>query len=218
MLMFDVDRMEVVAAPETAVVAGWTGRDTAGVEHHIEELARIGIARPSAMPLYYRIAASLLTQGDLIEVVGAETSGEAEPVVVDTPEGPILTLGSDHTDRALEAYSVALSKQACAKPLARVGWRLGAVSDRLDEITLRSWVSDDGRDWHPYQDGTLAAIRPLGELLAAAPTGAGRVVLCGTVPTLGGAVIVAPWFRAEMALDDRRVALAYRATALPVIE
>ena len=39
------------------IVAGWAGRDLAAIEHHIEELAALGVPRPSAVPLYYRIAA-----------------------------------------------------------------------------------------------------------------------------------------------------------------
>ena len=36
------------------VIAGWAGRNRAAIEHHIEELAAIGVPRPSAVPLYYR--------------------------------------------------------------------------------------------------------------------------------------------------------------------
>ena len=62
------------------VIAGWTGRDAAAVQHHIDELARLGVPAPSCFPLYYRASAHLLTQESAIEVVGPETSGEAEPV------------------------------------------------------------------------------------------------------------------------------------------
>jgi hypothetical protein len=33
---------------DTLIVAGWAGRDHAAIEHHIEELAALGISRPSA--------------------------------------------------------------------------------------------------------------------------------------------------------------------------
>ena len=42
------------------VIAGWTGRDVAALNHHIEELKAIGVQPPSKVPLYYRVAASLL--------------------------------------------------------------------------------------------------------------------------------------------------------------
>ncbi len=57
------------------VIAGWTGRDVAALNHHIEELKAIGVQPPSKVPLYYRVTASLLTQADSIQVVGDDTSG-----------------------------------------------------------------------------------------------------------------------------------------------
>ncbi len=37
------------------VIAGWTGRDAATVEHHIAELEAIGVARPRTVPCFYRV-------------------------------------------------------------------------------------------------------------------------------------------------------------------
>ena len=34
-------------AIDTLVIAGWTGRDVAALEHHIEELKAIGVQPPS---------------------------------------------------------------------------------------------------------------------------------------------------------------------------
>ena len=64
------------------VIAGWTGRDVAALDHHIEELKAIGVQPPSKVPLYYRVAASLLTQAVSIQVLGDDTSGEVEPVLM----------------------------------------------------------------------------------------------------------------------------------------
>src|SRR5690606_11791295 len=110
-----------------ATVAGWTGRDPAAIAHHIEELAAIGVAPPSAVPLYYRVAAGLLTQAETIEVLGEGTSGEVEPLVVWDGERLFLGLGADHTDRGREAHAVAASKQIRAKPIGPELWDLGAV-------------------------------------------------------------------------------------------
>ncbi|MGH8431333.1 MAG: DUF2848 family protein, partial [Solimonas sp.] len=68
------------------VIAGWTGRDVAALERHIEELKAIGVQPPSKVPLYYRVAACLLTQTDSIQVLGDDTSGEVEPVLLGTPD------------------------------------------------------------------------------------------------------------------------------------
>jgi Protein of unknown function (DUF2848) len=51
----------LTVVPQQFVIAGWTGRNAQAIEHHIEELAALGIARPSQVPLYYRASAALLT-------------------------------------------------------------------------------------------------------------------------------------------------------------
>ena len=114
---------------DALVVAGWTGRDAAGVEHHIRELEAIGVAPPSEVPLFYRVSAALLGPHASIEVVGEESSGEVEPMLVRAGGRLWLGLASDHTDRALEAHSVALSKQICAKPCAASLWPLAGLRD-----------------------------------------------------------------------------------------
>src|SRR5258708_40171660 len=58
------------------VIAGWTGRDKAAVEHHIAELAAIGVKRPRAIPCFYRLGANLLNATGEVEVGGEGTSGE----------------------------------------------------------------------------------------------------------------------------------------------
>ena len=95
-------------------IAGWTGRDAAAVQHHIDELAAIGVAPPSQVPLFYRVSADLLTTAPDIQVLGEASSGDAEPMLIRAGGKMWIGLGSDHTDRALEAVSVASSKQVCA--------------------------------------------------------------------------------------------------------
>src|SRR5260370_36799198 len=96
---------EVAVEIEQLVIAGWTGRDVAALNHHIEELKALGVQPPSSVPLYYRVSAQLLTQADRIQVVGHDTSGEAEPVLVGAQDRPWVPLASDHTDRKAESYS-----------------------------------------------------------------------------------------------------------------
>src|ERR1700759_5501 len=84
-------------------IAGWAGRDQAAIEHHIAELAELGVRRPSTTPCFYRLGAELLTQADTVNVVGGKSSGEAECVLVQTEAGLLVTIGSDHTDREVEA-------------------------------------------------------------------------------------------------------------------
>src|ERR1700761_9603614 len=93
------------------VVAGWTGRDSSAVEHHIAELEAIGVARPRTVPCFYRVGANLLTTAATFDVTGSDASGEAEFVLLSLPQGLYVGLGSDHTDRKVEAYGVTVSKQ-----------------------------------------------------------------------------------------------------------
>lgn len=214
-------------AIKRAIIAGWTGRDREAVDRHIAELAEIGVPPPSAVPLFYRVAAGLLTTGPVIETVGATSSGEAEPLLVDDGDRLYLGLGSDHTDRQLEASSVALSKQICAKPVAATLWPFDEVAGHLDAIVIRSFVRDEAAaDWVAYQEGTLAAIRPLAGLIAAAPAAdgparlqQGTAMMCGTFAVLSGGVRPARFFRMEMAdpVLGRVIAHSYEMQTLPVV-
>src|SRR5438270_10519867 len=90
---------KVAVNPEALIVAGWTGRNEAALRHHIEELAAIGVPRPSSVPVFYRTSSLNLTQAPAVEVLGPDTSGEVEPVIVAVGDQLWLTVGSDHTDR-----------------------------------------------------------------------------------------------------------------------
>ncbi|MFH0134186.1 DUF2848 domain-containing protein [Variovorax sp. VaC1] len=212
--------------PTALVVAGWTGRDTAAIEHHIEELAALGVPRPSSVPLYYRVAAQLLTQSPAIEALGDQSSGEAEPVFFFSQGEWWLSVASDHTDRHVESYSVAVSKQMCAKPVAEVAWRWRDLQAHQDEIELHSRIFEDGR-WVDYQRGTLASIRPLAALRDGMP-GAGAApeglfMTCGTLGALPNAKGegIRPAAQMEIELHDarlqRRIVHRYAVEALPVV-
>jgi hypothetical protein len=209
-----------VADVDHLVLAGWAGRNLAAVEAHIRELETLGTPRPTRTPVFYRVAASLLTSNDSIEVVGTETSGEVEFVLVRRDDGLWIGLGSDHTDRALERTNVALAKQICAKVVAPTLWRLVDLLSHWDDIALRSWTFRDGRR-EPYQDGTVAAILPPLELLAkyadfAEPIVVGGAMFSGTIATIHE---IAPADEFEMELHDpllnRRINHRYRIVTLP---
>lgn len=204
------------------VIAGWTGRDVAALEHHIEELKAIGVQPPSKVPLYYRVAASLLTQADSIQVVGDDTSGEAEPVLVGTADRLWVTVGADHTDRKLEAYGVAPSKQVCAKVIGRSAWRFEEVEPHWDQLILRSFIEEGGKKVL-YQEGLLAKIRAPRDLIAGWHNGdkrlpAGVAMFCGTLPAIGG---IRSSSRFDMEIEDpvlgRKLSHSYIVQALPLI-
>jgi hypothetical protein len=207
---------------EDLVIAGWTGRDVAALSHHIEELKAIGVQPPSKVPLYYRVAAQTLTQADRIQVLGDDTSGEVEPVLVGAADRLWVTVGADHTDRKLETYGVAASKQVCPKVIGRTAWRFEEVEPHWDRLMLRSFVTEAGKKVL-YQEGPLARIRAPRDLIAGWRNGekrlpAGAAMFCGTLPAIG-AIRSSPRF--DMEIEDpvlgRKLVHAYEVTALPIV-
>ncbi len=200
--------------------------DGSAIEHHIDELALLGVPRPSAVPLYYRLARSLLTQDLRIETLGVATSGEAEPVLLRHGGRWWLTLGFDHTDRAAEAQSVALSKQLCAKPMARSAWAWDDLAGRADALLLRSSILEDGA-WVVCQQGALSAITALDALVAGLPgdvaVAEGLVLFCGTLGAIANAAGVAIRPANAMLLElidpqaGRQITHEYAITALPLV-
>lgn len=174
---------------DTFIVAGWAGRDMKAIEEHIEELAELGVPRPSAVPLYYRIAANQLSQDDEIQVVGDQSSGEAEVLIFSHEGRNLVSLASDHTDRKLEAHSVALSKQVCAKPAGREAWLLDDVAEHWDSLILRSWITENGQKTL-YQEGPVGSLRHPVDLIqdhfGQAVMPADSAMCCGTVNAIGG--------------------------------
>jgi hypothetical protein len=200
------------------VIAGWTGRDVAALEKHIRELEAIGVKRPKTTPIFYRVAASLLTSDNTIEVLGDQSSGEAECVVYGRDDGLFVGLGSDHTDRKAETVGVSLSKQMCAKPVSREVWRLEDVAAHWDRLILRSNVGTEGRR-RLYQEGPVAAMRLPTELFKLYCGGllpVGTAMFCGTLAVHGG---ITPSETFEMELEDpvlgRKITHSYRVKTLP---
>lgn len=213
------DRISV--AIDTLIIAGWAGRDAAAIEHHIEELAALGIPRPSSTPVYYRVAAAILTQDERFVVLGPDSSGEVEPVIVSLADGLWVGLGSDHTDRKAETVGIALSKQLCGKPVGRQLWRYEEVEGHWDQLILRSFATIDGQRVK-YQESPVASLRTPRDLIRKL-TGAetlppSTAMYCGTPGAIGG---IRPGTRFEMELEDpvlgRTLRHAYDIETLPVV-
>lgn len=171
------------------VIAGWAGRVQAAIDEHIEELKEIGVTPPSETPLFYRVAASQLTTEPEIQVLGGQTSGEVEVVLIGSNQGTLVSIGSDHTDREAEAWSVAHSKQVCAKPVGAQVWLLDQVIDHWDDLQMASYATINGEE-QLYQEGPVTGLLHPSELLRRfgldkpelAP---GQAMLCGTLPVIG---------------------------------
>jgi hypothetical protein len=203
------------------VIAGWTGRDVAALNHHIEELKALGVMPPSRVPIYSRASANLHTQAATVQVLGEDSSGEVEPVLFAAAGRLWVTVGADHTDRKVESYGIAVSKQMCAKPIGTVAWRFEEVEPHWDRLILRSFI-DDGGTRVKYQEGLLANIRePRG--LIGGWTGDPRLpegvaMFCGTMSAIGK---IRSSRRFEMELEDpvlgRTISHAYGVQALPIV-
>ena len=192
------------------VIAGWAGRDPTVVEHHVAELAAIGVPRPSAVPLFYRVAGNQLLQDESVQVVGPASAGEIEPFVFAAAGELYVTVASDHTDRALERQSVALAKQLCAKPVARTAWLLAEVEEHWDELELRATIVEGDREVLYQADG-VASLRTPRDLIArltangSLPDGTGMA--CGTVGVIGS---IRPAAAFIMELVDPRLGRSIR--------
>jgi uncharacterized protein (TIGR02444 family) len=203
------------------VIGGWTGRDAEALQHHIDELAELGVPGPSETPLYYRCATDQTLQRDSIQVLGRDSSGEVEAVLVSTDKGLFVTTGSDHTDRKVEAYSIAVSKQMCPKVLAGEAWPFAEVEAHWDQLILRAHQVIDG-ERVLYQEGPMAGVRQPREIISKYTDGAdlpsGTILLLGTVPAIGG---IRHGDRFEMELIDpvldRRIVHAYDIDSLPIV-
>jgi hypothetical protein len=185
------------------VIAGWTGRDKAALEHHIAELVAIGVKPPRVVPCFYRLGANLLTTSRDVDVVGENSSGEVEFVLVSAGEALYVGVGSDHTDRKVEAYGVTVSKQMCPKPIGRELWPFAEVEKHWDRLVLRSHVARQG-ERRLYQEGSVSGLLAPRELLARFDQARGTlpsgiVMFCGTLAVRGE---IAGGERFEIELHD----------------
>jgi len=202
-----------------AVIAGWTGRDPVARDKHIAELEALGIARPATTPIYYPLAASRLTTATVLEASGGDSSGEVEFVLLRAGSRLLVGVGSDHTDRKAETWSVTLSKQLCDHPMAPELWVFEDVAGHWDSIILRSFATIGG-ERVLYQEGTLSAMLPPGELIAA---GFGKelpdatAMFGGTFAAKGG---IRPAERFDFEIADpvlcRSIRHGYSIVTLPV--
>ena len=188
---------------DDVVIAGWTGRDPHKVQHHIEELALLGVAPPPTTPCFYRAGVETLTQAPQVDCLGSDSSGEVEFLIVTDAAGDWwVGLGSDHTDRKVESISITVSKQMCPKPIASALWSFAEVAPHWDQLELHAWV-DDGAGLVPYQAGSVTAMRdPRDTVAAHEAQGLGRLgpntlMFGGTLPAIGG-IRPRPRFRMEL--------------------
>ena len=175
---------------ERVFAIGYAGRNIEKTMEHIKELERaLGVPAPKKIPTIFQCGNYVLTQEKKLAFVGEKTCGEVEYVIVIKDKTIYIGLGSDHTDRELEAASVPKAKQICAKPICDTVWEYEDVKDHWDEIELHSWQTLDGMEVL-YQEGTLADILPVETILKELDERVGGIDNCvifsGTVPVKDG--------------------------------
>lgn len=197
----------------SVAIAGYTGRDTDAVAKYVAKLEEEGIAAPESTPTVFSCGADRVVKHDVIDVTGQETCGEVEFVILATEEGVHITVGSDHTDRALEQQSISLSKQVVPKVVADTAWRFEEVKDHWDDLILRSWVGEERR---PYQETGVDFFLTPDAIMDLIDPDEGTVIFGGTVSSVEGGFDFDPVFTGSL-IDpvlDRVITFSYRARPL----
>lgn len=201
-LFLNGDTSAPVLFPVRRIVnAGYTGRDQAAVQAHIDELREIGVPAPEKVPTYFLKAAALLTTDDGFEAIDCENTGEAEYVLLVAEDGLYVGVGSDHTDRGLEKTSIPKGKQMCPNFVSRNIWRYEDVKDRWDQLEMRAWIGRGRKTL--YQSTALDAFMKAEDLLErvrALPGGLepGTVIFSGTVSALVEGYPFSDYFECEL--------------------
>lgn len=121
---------------------GFTIRDKEKMQRHLDEVTGVHLDWPERPPIIFPISAWATITASDVPVQYETTSGEIEIVTVDTPDGLLIGVGSDHTDRKLETVDIPWSKQVAPNVLAPTFWRWSDVQDHWDEVRLESYVDD----------------------------------------------------------------------------
>ena len=159
--------------------AGYTGRDQAAVQAHIDELKAICVPAPAKIPTYFTKAAALLTTEDGFEAIDQENTGEAEYVLLVAEDGIYVGVGSDHTDRGLEKTNIPKGKQMCPNFISRNVWKYDDVKRDWDKLEMRSWINRNREVL--FQETKLDAFMTPEDLLSRVKTLVGGELKPGTV-------------------------------------
>ncbi|MGF6906715.1 DUF2848 family protein [Fusobacterium sp. PH5-44] len=178
---------ELNLIPEHVYVVGYSGSNKEKIYEHIKELEeQLNVAPPKKIPTVFEVSKEILTQDKNLYFVCEKTSGECEFVIIIKNSKIYIGLGSDHSDRELEAISVPKAKQICLKPISYEIWEYEEIKDHFSKIKLSA--KSDSKD---YQIGTLADIISVEEILDELKKSLGGpvdncVIFSGTVPLVAG--------------------------------
>lgn len=203
--------------------AGYGARDQSNVRAHIEEMKDLNLKMPETIPTIFPLSNHMVTTETSIQVQHKKTNGEVEFMLLLQEGEWYVAVGSDHTDRELESFSVPICKQAYPNFIAPVVWRVNDIIEHWDQIQLKAWMTVDGKR-ERYQEGTFGDILPFSfwekRMKELDAHESGSAIMCGTVPTVDG-LKYGEKFEYEMfdPVLDRKVASFYDLSYLmPPIE
>lgn len=170
------------------MVVGFSGKDVEKTMEHIHELEKEGVKCPSEVPVPYQCDPQIVTRKEIIDVIGPKTSGEAEYLILCHEGKFYIGIGSDHTDREMEAVSIHKSKQVCLKPCSVEFWDYEEVKDHLPQLRLISTQVVDGKEID-YQNGVAGDLLPFDVIIEKVQKEVPLedcLIYTGTVPLLNG--------------------------------
>jgi len=117
----------------------------------------------------------------------------------------LVGLGSDHTDRELEVFSIVQSKQVCPNVMSEDVWDYDDVKDHWDDLLIQSWTRHGASGEEIlYQEASLGSIISCQDLLALVRARLrdghteGLVIFSGTIPILPPEMMYGDYFRSEL--------------------
>lgn len=170
------------------MVVGFSGKDVEKTMEHIHELEKEGVKCPSEVPVPYQCDPQIVTRKEIIDVIGPKTSGETEYLILCHEWKFYIGIGSDHTDREMEAVSIHKSKQVCLKPCSVEFWDYEEVKDHLPQLRLISTQVVDGKEID-YQNGVAGDLLPFDVIIEKVQKEVPLedcLIYTGTVPLLNG--------------------------------
>lgn len=172
---------------DRVVLAAFAGRDLNSARKKVEELRQIGHWAPDRVPAFIEVPPELIVHAPEISPGNHRTSGEVEYVLLNSKDGWLVSVGSDHSDREVEVNNLPASKVVCPKVVASTFWRLEDVEGHWDEMILQAYVTfGDGERRHCQRE-KLSALLPPRDLLKYVEEGGwnmgdGFLVFSGSIP------------------------------------
>lgn len=173
------------------VIAGCAESDGGAVDAHIVEQEDLRVQRQVTFPACYPANSTMLTTDKSIELIGSESSGGIEFVILKAHDELWVGVGSDHRDQQTGANDKTFSKTLCAKPMADSFWLLKEVIGHWDELILTSHIEQNGERLLYQEDSVTAILGSRGlmvrsEELMHKDSEEGMIMFSGAPAVIGG--------------------------------